>query len=185
MAAISICSDSGAPKNKVWHFPLFPHLFPIKWWDQMPWSYFSECWVLSQLFHSPFSLSSRGSLVLLPKVWCHLYIWGYWYFSQQSPSNTFFNAHILPMRERKFKKLRPCPVSHRWKAAKLVLGSSSAEETVEKSGLQGQRIWVQCLAMPCVMLWELLSLPVMGNNNQLHNMTVKVKWEKVYEEPDT
>ena len=31
----------------------------------MPWSYFSECWVLSQLFHSPLSLSSRGSLVLL------------------------------------------------------------------------------------------------------------------------
>ena len=26
------------PKNKVWHFPLFPHLFPMKWWDRMPWS---------------------------------------------------------------------------------------------------------------------------------------------------
>ena len=35
------------------------------------------------------------------------------------------------------------------------------------------------------MLWELLSIPVMGNNNQLHDMTVKVKWEKVCEEPDT
>ena len=29
-------------------FPLFPHLFPMKWWDQMPWSLFSECWALSQ-----------------------------------------------------------------------------------------------------------------------------------------
>ena len=38
-------------------FPLFPHLFAIKWWDQMPWSSFSECWALSQLFHSPLSLS--------------------------------------------------------------------------------------------------------------------------------
>ena len=27
----------------------------------MPWSLFFECWVLSQLFHSPLSLSSRGS----------------------------------------------------------------------------------------------------------------------------
>ena len=45
-------------------FPLFPHLFAMNWWDQMPWSYFSECWVLSQLFHSPLSLSSRSSLVL-------------------------------------------------------------------------------------------------------------------------
>ena len=31
----------------------------------MPWSSFSECWALSQLFHSPLSLSSRGFLVLL------------------------------------------------------------------------------------------------------------------------
>ena len=29
-----------------------------------PWSLFSECWALSQLFHSPLSLSSRGSLLL-------------------------------------------------------------------------------------------------------------------------
>ena len=36
--------------------PLFPHLFPMKWWDRMP----SECWALSQLFHSPLWLSSRG-----------------------------------------------------------------------------------------------------------------------------
>ena len=50
--------------------------FAIKWWDQMPWSYFFECWVLSQLLPSPLSLSSRGSLVLLcflPQGWC-LYI---------------------------------------------------------------------------------------------------------------
>ena len=60
MAAVTICSDFGAQKIKVWHcFPLFPHLFPMKWWDRMPWSSFSECWALSQLFHSPLSLSSR------------------------------------------------------------------------------------------------------------------------------
>ena len=42
---------------------------------------------LSQLFHSPLSLSSRGFLVplhFLPWGWCHLHIWAYWYFSQQS-----------------------------------------------------------------------------------------------------
>ena len=46
----------------------------------------AECWVLSKLFHSPLSLSSRGSLVplcSLPSGWCHLHIWGYWYFSWQ------------------------------------------------------------------------------------------------------
>ena len=55
MIAVTICSDFGAPKNKVCH--CF-HCFPI----YFPWS---ECWALSQLFHSPLSLSSRGSLVLL------------------------------------------------------------------------------------------------------------------------
>ena len=35
-------------------FPLFPNLFAMKQWDQMPWSLFFECWALSQLFHSPY-----------------------------------------------------------------------------------------------------------------------------------
>ena len=50
------------PKNSLTLFPLFPlfpHLFPMKWWDQMPWYSFSECWALNQLFLSRFSLSSR------------------------------------------------------------------------------------------------------------------------------
>ena len=55
MAAVTICSDFGAPQNSLTLFPLFPHLFPMKWWDQMPWSSFFEHWVLSQLFHSPLS----------------------------------------------------------------------------------------------------------------------------------
>ena len=86
MAAVTIHSDFGAQENKVCHcFPLFPHLFSMKWLDQMPWSYFFECWVLSQLFNSSLSLSSRGSLVLhfLSYEWCHLHIWGYGYFSRQ------------------------------------------------------------------------------------------------------
>ena len=65
----------------------FPHLFIKKWWERMPWSSFFDCWALSQLFHSPLSLSSRGSfasLRFLPWGWCHLHIWSCWYFSQQS-----------------------------------------------------------------------------------------------------
>ena len=39
MAAVTICSDFGTQKNKVWHcFHCLP-IFPMKWWDQMPWSY--------------------------------------------------------------------------------------------------------------------------------------------------
>ena len=64
MTAVTICSDFEAPKYKVCHYLQFPHLFAMRWWDQMPWSWVSECWVLSQLFHSLLSLSSRGSLIL-------------------------------------------------------------------------------------------------------------------------
>ena len=48
---------------------------------------FFECWVLSQLFHSPLSPSSRGSLVpflFLPLGYYHLHTWGCWYVSQKS-----------------------------------------------------------------------------------------------------
>ena len=77
MAALTICNDFGASQNKVCHcFHCFPIYFPwsdgtrchevmgpdaMKWWDQMPWSSFSECWALSLLFHSPLSLSSGNS----------------------------------------------------------------------------------------------------------------------------
>ena len=63
--------------------PLFPHLFAMKWWYQMPWSLFFEYWVLSQLFDSPLSPSSRGSY-FLPLEWYYLHICGCWYFSWQS-----------------------------------------------------------------------------------------------------
>ena len=29
---------------------IISQLFSMKWWDWMPWSWFSECWVWSQLF---------------------------------------------------------------------------------------------------------------------------------------
>ena len=65
MAEVTICSDFGAPKNKVSH--CF-HCLPI----YVPRSDGTGCHdlsfrnvELSQLFHSPLSLSSRGSLVPL------------------------------------------------------------------------------------------------------------------------
>ena len=59
MAAITIYSDFGAPHPPKKSLTLFPHLFPMKWWDQMPWSSFSECWALSQFFHSSFTFIKR------------------------------------------------------------------------------------------------------------------------------
>ena len=55
---------------------IYPHLFAMKFWNKMLWFSFFECWILSQLFHSPLSLSSRGSLVPLhfPSLeWYHLH----------------------------------------------------------------------------------------------------------------
>jgi len=50
----------GPKKIKSVTVSIVSHLFAMKWWDQIPWSSFSECWVLSQHFHSPLSSSSRG-----------------------------------------------------------------------------------------------------------------------------
>ena len=54
MAAVTICSDFGAPQNKVWHcFHCFPIYFP--WSDGTRWHDF-VFWMLS--FKTTFSLSS-------------------------------------------------------------------------------------------------------------------------------
>ena len=65
----------------------FPPLFAIKWWDQMPQSYFFECWILSQIFYSHsfifikrlFSSSSLSDIRLVSSAYLRC-----WYFSQQS-----------------------------------------------------------------------------------------------------
>ena len=102
----------GAPQNKVCHcFQCFPIYYP--WSDGTKCHnlcflnvelfilfyfifklYIIVCWVLSQRFHSPLSLSSRGSLVIcfLPHGWHHLHIWDYWYFSWQS----WFQLVLIP-----------------------------------------------------------------------------------------
>ena len=69
--AVAIHSDFGAQENKICHcFNFFPFYLPwSEWWDQMLWSSFFECWVLSQLFHSPLSPSLRGSEFLF--TFCH------------------------------------------------------------------------------------------------------------------
>ena len=89
MAAVTTHSDFGTHKMKSVTVPTFsPPIVPsMKLWDWKSWSSFLECWVLSQLFHSPLLASSRGSLVslqFLPFKWCHLPICCGWYFSQQS-----------------------------------------------------------------------------------------------------
>ena len=63
LAAVTICSDFGSPKNKVCHcFHCFSSIcHEVMGPDAM--IFIFECWVLSQLFHFPLSLSSRGSLV--------------------------------------------------------------------------------------------------------------------------
>ena len=40
MTVVTICYNFGAPQNSLSLFPLFLHLFAMKWWDQMPWSLF-------------------------------------------------------------------------------------------------------------------------------------------------
>ena len=59
MAAVTISSNFGDKETKVCQFPLFPHLFAMKWWDQMPWSSFFERWVKPDFSLSSFTLIKR------------------------------------------------------------------------------------------------------------------------------
>ena len=85
MAAVTICSDVGAPQNKGCH--CFHCSFQ---WSDGTKAMILIFWMLS--FRSTFSLSSfsfysRGSFVLLHFLlqgWCHLPIWGYWYLFWES-----------------------------------------------------------------------------------------------------
>ena len=65
MAAVTTCSESGAQENKFCHcFRCFPSIcHEVMGQDVMVFVF--QCWVLSQLFHSPLSLSSRGSIAPL------------------------------------------------------------------------------------------------------------------------
>ena len=72
-SAVTIHSDFGAQENKICHcFHFFPIYLP--WSDGIRCHDLSiECWVLSQLFHSPLSPSSRGSWVPLHFSFSHDY----------------------------------------------------------------------------------------------------------------
>ena len=94
MATVTICSDFGAPKNKVWH--CF-HIY-------FPWSDGTGCHELRFLnvsYKPTFSLSSftfikrlfSSSSISAIRKWCYLHIWGYWYFFQQS----WFQLVLLPV----------------------------------------------------------------------------------------
>ena len=69
VAAVIIYSDFGAQENKICHCFYFL-LFHLPWNDETRCHdlQFFEYWVLSQVSHSPFSLSSRGSLLSAIRV---------------------------------------------------------------------------------------------------------------------
>ena len=98
MAAITICSDFGAQKNKVWHcFPIY-----------LPWSDGTGCHDLSFLnvsFKPTFSLSSYtfikrlfiSSSLSAIKVMSFAYIWGYCHLTILIPACTSSNLAFLMM----------------------------------------------------------------------------------------
>ena len=76
-----------------------------------------HCWVLSQLFYSTLSSSSRDSIIplhFLPLEWYHLHIWGCWYFSQQSWFQLWFIQPAFHMMYSAYKlnkqgdNIQPC-----------------------------------------------------------------------------
>ena len=127
MAAVTICSDLEQPpppsKKKISLFPLFPHLFAIKWWDQMPRCYFSECWVLSQHFHSHLSLSFH--------LWCWRRLLRVPWTARRS--NQSFLKKISPKYSLKGLKLKLRYFCH------LMWRTDSLEKTLMLGKIVGRR----------------------------------------------
>ena len=87
MAAVIICSDIGAPKIKPLTFSIVSPSICHEVMGPKAMTFIFWMWSLSQMFHSPLSLPSRGPLAplhFLPWGWCYLHIWGYWCFSHPS-----------------------------------------------------------------------------------------------------
>ena len=60
MAAVTVHSNFGAQENKVCHcYHCFPTYLHEVMGHEVSWSSFFECWVLSQVFHSPFAFIKR------------------------------------------------------------------------------------------------------------------------------
>ena len=96
MAAVTICSDFGVQVNKFCHcFHCFPIYLP--WIDgaKMPWSYFFEVWVLSQLFHSPLTPSSLSAIRVVSSTYLRLLIFlpAIWIPACASSSPVFLMMH--------------------------------------------------------------------------------------------
>ena len=109
MAAVTICSDFGAQKNKVWHYF---HCFPIYFPEVVgPDAMILVFWMLS--FKPAFSISSftfiKRLLTSSSLSAIRVHIWGYWYFSRQS----WFQLVLHPAWHFAWCAL------HRWQAAAL------------------------------------------------------------------
>ena len=125
MVEVTICSDFGVQENSLSLFPLFPHLFAMKWWDRMPPSLFF--WMLS--FKPAFTLSSFASIK--------------WFFSFSSLSaiRVMSSAYmLLLLLLSRFSRVRLCVTP--WTAAYQALPSM---------GFSRQEYWSGVpLPSPCI-----------------------------------
>ena len=86
MTVVTICGDFGAREDKVCHYF---HCFPTICHEVMgPDAMIFLFWLLSfkpaLLLSSSIFIKRLFPVHFLPSWWCHLHIWGYWYFSWQS-----------------------------------------------------------------------------------------------------
>ena len=114
--------------------------------DQMPWSTFSECWVLSQLFHSPLSLSA---IRVVPSAYLRLLIFLLEVlipaFASSSP--TFCVMYPAYKLNKQGNNIQPWhtlfPI---WNQSSSMSGSNSCFLTwIQISQEAGKMIWYSCL----------------------------------------
>ena len=77
LQSLSMVIFEGAQENSLSQFPLFPHQFAMKLWDQMPWSYFLECCLKLAFSLFSFTFIKRlfnSSLLALIRVVSYVYV---------------------------------------------------------------------------------------------------------------
>ena len=98
-------------------FPLFPCLLAMRWWEELPWSSFSECRALSQLFSFPFIfISCRLITLQYCSGFCHTLTWishGFTCIPHPDPPS-HLPLHLIPLGLPSAPALSTCLMHPTW-----------------------------------------------------------------------
>ena len=106
-------------------FPLFPHLFPMKWWDQMPWSYFLVTFKYTMCMWVTQSCPTLRDLIICPwnslgkhtGVGCHSLLQGTFPIQGWNPGLLHRRQSLYQLSRQGSLEIQCCALHHSLHAA--------------------------------------------------------------------